>query len=81
LIKGKNKENRWEVKNTSDKPRNHGMQDVSIRVCDRHIILSDLHGSERHLSETRLEFKELFGIGIYLLAVEAKTPSGGVSWC
>jgi hypothetical protein len=65
--KGKNKENRWEVKNTSDKPRNHGMQDVSIRVCGRHIIYSDPHGSERHLFETRLEFRELFGIDIFQL--------------
>jgi hypothetical protein len=67
LIKGKNKENRWEVKNTLDKPRNHGMQDISIRVCDRHIILSDPHGSEWRLSETHLEFREFFGIGIFQL--------------
>jgi hypothetical protein len=67
LIKGKNKENRWEVKNTSDKPRNHGIQDISIRVCDKHIIRSDPHGSEQRLLETRLEFRELFGISIFQL--------------
>jgi hypothetical protein len=65
LIKGKNKENRWEVKNTLDKPKNHGMQDVSIRVCGRHIVLNDPHGSERRFSKTHLEFRELFGISIF----------------
>ncbi len=46
-MKGKNKENRWEVKNTLGKPRNHRMQDVLIRVCRGHIILDDPHGTER----------------------------------
>jgi hypothetical protein len=67
LIKGKNKENKWEIKNTSNKQKNHGMQNISIRVCGRHIILNDPHGNEQRLSETRLEFRELFGINIFQL--------------
>jgi len=60
FIKGKNKENRTEVKNTSDK-----MQDVSICVRRGHIIVSDPHSSEGRLSETRLEFREF--LRIYIL--------------
>jgi hypothetical protein len=36
LMKGKNKENKWEVKNTLDKPRNHGIQDILINVRQTH---------------------------------------------
>jgi hypothetical protein len=41
------------------------MQDVSIRVCCKHIILGDPHGSEWRLSEMRREFREFFGIDIF----------------
>jgi len=64
FIKGQKKENKTEVKNTLDKPRNHRMQDVSICVHRRHIILGDTHSSGGHLSETHLEFKELLRICI-----------------
>jgi len=68
FIKGKKKENRTDVKNTSDKPKNHRMQDVSIRVRRGHIIIGDPHSSEGCLSKTRLEFKELFRICILQLS-------------
>jgi hypothetical protein len=64
FIKGQKKENKTEVKNTSDKPRNHRMQDVSILVRHGHIIFGDPHSNERRLSETRFEFKELLQICI-----------------
>jgi len=57
-----------EVKNTLDKPRNHKMQDVSIRVRQGHIILGDPHNSEGRLSETCFEFRELFRICILQLS-------------
>jgi hypothetical protein len=77
LIKKKNKENRWEVKNTLDKPKNHKMQDISIRVCCEHIVFSDPHSSERLFSKTRLKFKKL--LDTHPQAIEAKTPSEGVN--
>jgi hypothetical protein len=59
FIKGQKKEKKTEVKNTSDRPRNHRMQDVSIRVRCGHIILGDPHSSEGRLSKMRFEFREL----------------------
>jgi hypothetical protein len=67
FIKGQKKENKIEIKNTSDKPRNHRMQDVAICVRYGHIILGDPHSSEGRVSETRLEFRELLRICILQL--------------